>query len=112
MPNSPQSYVQDFVHIATKLLTRILKHGIILPIGDYIVSISHLKSMTEIFSQDKHLLTNIDLNPVDKINFRSAKKMCSHKVIEILKNIEGSKATILFFKTMNDVVSSFLDKTI
>jgi len=29
MPNSPQSYVQDVVHIATKLRTRILKPGII-----------------------------------------------------------------------------------
>jgi len=112
IPNSPQSYVQDVVHIATKLRTRILKAGIILPMGDYMVSISHLKSMTEMFSKDKHFLTNTDLNPIDKMNFRSAEKMCSQKVTELLNNIEGSEATILFLKTMNDVLSSFLDKTI
>lgn len=83
IPNSRQSYIQDVVHIATKLRTRILKPGIILPMGVYMVSINHLKSMTETFSKDKHLLTNTDLNPVDKMNFRSAEKTCSHNVIEL-----------------------------
>jgi len=43
MPNIAQSYVQDVVQIATKLWTRILNPRTILPIGDYMVSISHLK---------------------------------------------------------------------
>lgn len=46
-----QLYVQDTDHITTKLLIRILKPRIILPISDNFVSINHLKT-TEIFSKD------------------------------------------------------------
>lgn len=74
---------------------------------DYMVPISHFKSMADTFSKDKHQLTNKSFNPVDKINFMSAEKMCSHKVIEILNNIEGSEAAISFPKTMNEAVSIF-----
>jgi len=52
-----QFFVQDTVHIGTKLRTRILKPGIDLPIGSYTVFITHLFQLTELYSKDKHLLT-------------------------------------------------------
>ncbi|KAE9521238.1 hypothetical protein AGLY_018363 [Aphis glycines] len=107
-----QFFVQDTVHIGTKLRTRILKPGIELLIGSYTVSITHLFQLTELYSKDKHLLTNTDLNPDDKMNFNAAEKMCSDQVIELLKNILDSQGTISFLKIMNNVLKSYLNKTI
>lgn len=105
-------YVQDTVHICTKLRTRFLKPDVILPIGNYIASATHLQTLIEIYSKDKHFLTQTDISPEDKINFNSAKRMCSPVVIEILKNIPDSQGTIAFLKVMNDILLSFLDKSI
>jgi len=107
-----QFFVQDTVHIGTKLRTRILKPGIELLISSYTVSITHLFQLIELYSKDKHFLTNTDLNPDDKMNFNAAEKMCSGQVIELLKNIPDSQGTISFLKIMNNVLKSHLNKTI
>ncbi|KAL4153941.1 hypothetical protein QTP88_001774 [Uroleucon formosanum] len=86
--------------------------GVILPIGNYITSATHLQTPIEIYSKDKHFLTQTDISPEDKINFNSVKKMCSPVVIEMLKNIPDSQGTIAFLKVMNDILLSFLDKSI
>lgn len=72
-------YIQDTVkvHVGTKLRTRFLKPNIILPIGDYNASINHILTLTKEFSKDKHLLTISDLKAKDKMNYKSAEKMCS-----------------------------------
>lgn len=40
--NFTQFYLQDIVHIGTKLRTRILKPGVILPIGNFMTATTHL----------------------------------------------------------------------
>ena len=60
-------------------------------IGDYIVSVSHLHEITNRFTKDKHLLTTTDLNSDDKMNFRSAEKLCSPLVTELFENIKTVK---------------------
>lgn len=50
-------YVQDTVHIGTKLRTRILKPNVVLPIGNFNISVSHFKTLINNYSKDKHLLT-------------------------------------------------------
>lgn len=106
-------YVQDTVHIGTKLLgTRILKPNVVLPIGNFNIFVSHFKTLINNYSKDKHLLTSSDLSPEDKMNFRSAEKMCAPAVQEFLKFIPESQGTIAFLKIMNNVLSSFLDKSI
>jgi len=109
---STQFYIQDTVHIGTKLRTRLLKPNIVLPIGNYTISVSHLKILLETFSKDKHLLTLSDLIPEDKMNFRSAEKICSPVVQEMLKHVPQSLGAICFLETMNNILSSFLDKSL
>lgn len=41
---SKKLYVQDTIHIGTKLRNRLLKQSVILPMGNYQVSVSHLKN--------------------------------------------------------------------
>lgn len=107
-----QVYVQDTVHIGTKLRTRLLKPGIALPMGKYVASVSHLHEMIEQFSKDKHQLTTTDLNAVDKMNFHAAEKICSPVVIQLLQNIEKCKGTVAYLELMQNVLGAFLDKTL
>jgi len=60
---SSQCYIQDTVHIGTKLRTRLLKPNVTLPIGNFLISASHLQELIETYSKDKHLLRRSDLNP-------------------------------------------------
>lgn len=103
-------FVQDTVHIGTKLRTRILKPNIILPMGNYFVSIDHLMELTRVFSKDKHLLAVSDLKPEDKMNFLSAERMCSTKVLNLLPDIPNTHATVAYLKIMNYILTAFLDK--
>lgn len=109
---SSQCYIQDTVHIGTKLRTRLLKPNVILPIGNFLISASHLQELIETYSKDKHLLRRSDLIPEDKMNFRSAEKICAPTVLELLKHIPESQGTIAFLKSMNYVLTSFLDKSL
>lgn len=52
--------IQDTVHLAVKFKTRLFKTSITLPIGDFLVSSTHLRILVETFSKDKHLLTKKD----------------------------------------------------
>lgn len=49
-------FIQDTVHIGTKLKTRLLKPNILLPMGNFTVSVSHIEILIDSFSKDKHFL--------------------------------------------------------
>lgn len=84
-----------------------LKPNVILPIGNFLISASHLQELIETYSKDKRLLRRSELIPEDKMNFRSAEKMCAPTVLELLKHISESQGTIAFLKSMNYVLTSF-----
>lgn len=103
-------YIQDIIHILTKLRNRLLKISTMLPFGDKLVSSTHLKLLLLQVSKDNHLLTNTDIHPKDRMNAKSAEKICHPLVQECLKKyIPGSEATVVFLKVMNYATSSFLD---
>ncbi|CAG9820720.1 unnamed protein product [Phaedon cochleariae] len=83
-------YLQDTVHILTKMRTRFLKPGIVLPMGDHSVTVEHLNQLITTMTKDKHLITHSDLKAEDKMNFLSAQKICSILVINNLKTIPNS----------------------
>jgi len=85
----------------------LLKPNVILPIGNFLISASHLQELIETYSKDKRLLRRSELIPEDKMNFRSAEKMCAPTVLELLKHISESQGTIAFLKSMNYVLTSF-----
>lgn len=81
-------YFQDYPHNGTKLRTLLLKtieDTERLPIGRYYIQQSHLQEIINNFSKDKHLLTPTDLKPIDRQNFGSVVKICSDRVINLLK---------------------------
>lgn len=103
--------VQDTVHIATKLRTRLLNKLVILQIGDYRASVSDLEDVIQKASKDKHLLTLSDLRPDDKMNFKAAEKMSSQLVENVLTEmVDNSQGTVAFLKLIRFILQAYLNK--
>lgn len=105
-------YVQDIVHIATKLrnwLLRTIFNSKRFPFGPkHYIQIDHLKYLVENIPKDQHELTATILNPIDKQNFTSVKRICDQRVVKLLENhVEGSKATAQFLKIVSDIIESY-----
>lgn len=72
--------IQDIIHIATKLRNFLLRfkwNGHILPFGKYFVDLEHLYELINTVGKDRHFLTHSILNPTDRQNFQSVRRMCS-----------------------------------
>lgn len=48
----------------------------------------------------------------DKMNFNSVEKICSEKVLSLLKEIPESEATVQYLSILKDILDSFLNKEI
>ena len=108
-----QIFIQDTVHIGTKLRNRLLKHSLILPMGKFIASKAHLNIIMNVCSKDKHYLTEKDINGKDKMNFASVVKLCSLNIIKLLtENIPDSLATQVYLKIIFYVLNSFLSTSL
>lgn len=104
---------QDTVHIGTKLRSRLLKHSIILPLGDFFVTSGHLQVLIDKISKDKHLLSQSDLSPKDKMNFASVVKIYDPKIWALLEEYAaGSEGTRQYLKLIYYVLNSFLSVSI
>ena len=107
-------YIQDFVHIGTKLRNFLLRftwkiHK--LPFGKYFIRLQHLYDLMESTSKDQHMLTPSILNPMDRQNFESVQRMCSINVTKLLKEkIKDSDGTAQFLQIIRDVINAFMDK--
>ncbi|KAJ1529957.1 hypothetical protein ONE63_006685 [Megalurothrips usitatus] len=103
---------QDTIHLANKLKTRILNESIVLPIGEFLVSSSHLKIMVEIVCKETHGMTKYDLQKKDKMNFNASQKMCSERSCSSLEKVPGSQGTRAYLDAMRNIINSFLDPSL
>lgn len=105
-------YVQDTIHIATKLrnmFLKTMKKPNMLPFGPkFYIRAKQIELVMLKFTKDKHRLTPTVLNPEDKQNFESVSRICDESVIELLKsNIPGSEATVKFLQITRDVIGAY-----
>lgn len=111
-------YVQDTVHLLTKLRNFFLKskgkYLKKLPFGSkHFITVNHLEYLKDNVGKDKHGLTNTTLNPIDRQNFASAQKMCDSRVISLLhERVKYSGATAKFLEIMRNVSEAFMDESI
>lgn len=109
-------FTQDTTHNGVKLRNLFLKtakNDKKLPMGKYYIRQSHLKQLIDRFPKDMHNLTNSTLNPMDKQNFDSVKRICNNKVIELLRSkLAGSQGTIKFLEIMQYVIDSYMNETL
>lgn len=107
------TFIQDIIHIITKSRNRALLCSRLFPIGNKIISSTHLKYLIQHVSKDKHLLTYSDIEPKDRQNFLSAEKICSEKTIRCLSDyVPESEGTVLYLKMMRSVLNSLSDTDI
>lgn len=105
-------YVQDTIHIATKLRNMFLKtmtNPDMLPFGPkFYIRAKHIEMVMLKFTKDQHRLTATVLNREDKQNFESVLRICDESVIELLKSsIPGSEATVKFLQITRDVIDAY-----
>ncbi|KAK4886217.1 hypothetical protein RN001_002488 [Aquatica leii] len=106
------TYIQDTVHIGTKLKTRFLKYGIVLPIGQKYVSPKHIEVLIDKYPKDQHFLCKSDLQGKDKMNFDAVLKLSANRVTNLLENLPESQATRQFLLIIRYILDAFLDKEI
>ncbi len=103
------AYVQDTVHIAVKLKSRLLKPSIILPLGKYTAGIHSLQSIKDIFSKGEHGLRDRDLDQKDQ-NYESVMRLTSSSTLSLLQNLKDATGTYHYLKVLRCVIDSYLDK--
>lgn len=103
-------FLQDIVHIGTKLRNRLLKLVTVLMIGKKIASVAHLKILINKVPKDIHGIVYHDICPDDRQNYNSLKKVMQPIVREALvKNVPDSEATVEYIRICHEVTSSLYD---
>lgn len=108
--NSTICYLQDVVHIGTKLRNRLLKSVTVLLIGNKIASVAHLKMLINSVPKSIHELVYSDICPDDKQNYNSLNKIMEPRVRAALANsIKDSEGTIEFIRICAEITSSLYE---
>lgn len=103
-------FLQDIVHIGTKLRNRLLKSVTILMIGKKIASVAHLKILINQVPKALHGLVYHDICPDDRQNFNSLKKIMQPITREALaKIVPDSEATVEYIRICDEITSSLYD---
>ena len=104
------SFVQDIVHVAVKLKSRLLKPQIVLPMGNFFASSNHLHALRSTFQKDKHGLRLKDVNHKDKQNFQAVVNITNAG--DLLLHIPQSSGTKCYISLIKCVIDSYLDKAL
>ena len=94
------AYVQDIVHIAVKLKSRLIKPSIILPLGKYLAGVHHLRIVQSTFGKDQHGLMERDINHKDKQNYNAVVHITSYSIVTLVSRIPDANDTIAYLKVI------------
>jgi len=104
------TFVQDTVHIAVKLKSRLLKHSIVLPMGIYVAGVQHLRMLHSNFGKDLHGLRERDIDSKDKQNFDAVLNII--RAAPHLLKIPDALATKHYIEVIQCVVDSYCKKSL
>lgn len=99
---------QDYMHICVKLLRRTMKN---LKIGEFSISISHLKNIRSLFGKDQHLLVESDLKDEDKMSYEVVKKICSENVENCFKELPNAHGTKVYLKLIKSLQLAYIENS-
>lgn len=103
-------FLQDIIHIATKLRNRLLSIIGYILFGNKIVSVSHLKMLIDLVAKSVHGLVYSDICPDDRQNFASLQKIMDPNVRAALaKHVIDSEGTIEYLRICQEITSSLCD---
>lgn len=106
------SYVQDTVHIGVKMKSRLIESSIILPLGNYVAGLHHLRMVQGRFGKEMHGLREKDINHKDKQNYEAVLRLTSESVFKSLDQIPDAKGTVAYLRVLRCVIDSYLDKSL
>ena len=107
---TPILCIQDYVHVAVKLKSRLLKPSVILPMGQYLAGSHHLKILVDTFAKDQHGIRQKDLSHKDKQNFDAVTRITSLSVLKLLEKFPDAKGTLKYLQLLRNFMDAFLDK--
>lgn len=106
-------FLQDIVHILTKLRNRLLKASMLFLLGNKLISVSHLKILINEVSKAEHGLVFSDICPDDRQNYRSFEKVMEERVVNgLTENVIGSEGTIMYIRLSKDIKISLYDDNV
>ncbi|CAF0917279.1 unnamed protein product [Adineta steineri] len=100
-------YMQDGVHLCTKIRNRLLSQNVKLKMGVYQVSVQHLYLLIKTTNRIDHNLSKSDLNVRDKQNFSSCGKISDDKVLDLLLLNDQHKATYHYLLLLNLLIITY-----
>lgn len=102
------AYVQDVVHIAVKLKSRLLKPSIVLLMGRYVAGAHHIRLIQTTFGKDVHGLRERDVDHKDKQNFDAVLNII--RCAPLLQNLPDTLASKHYVEIIECLVDSYLSK--
>jgi hypothetical protein len=106
-------FMQDATHLITKLRNRLLSKKALLQIDDKQITMKHLQNLLDNpeLSRLDHGLTQSDLNPSDRQNFRSCLKITSSDVLNLLARDDDADGTYMYLQLIKLITTSYIEKT-
>ena len=105
------SFVQDTVHLAVKLKSRLLNPKVVLKMGPtFEAGTYHVEMLRAKFGKEQHFLRQRDVNHKDRQNFDAVLHIIN--AAHLLDEITGATATKCYIEIIQNVTDSYLDKTL
>ncbi|CAF1075093.1 unnamed protein product [Rotaria sordida] len=105
-------FMQDGVHLCTKIRNRLLSKNAKLKMGLYEVSINHLYELIKTTNKLDHNLSKSDLNIRDKQNFSSCQRISDDKVLHLLSLNDQYKGTYNYLLLLNLLIIAYTQSKI
>ena len=102
------AYIQDVVHIAVKLKSRLIKPSVVLPMGVFVAGVHHFQILQTMFGKDVHGLMERDIDHKDKQNFDAVLHIV--RAVTLLDKLPDAAAMKEFVLLIQYVIDSYLDK--
>ena len=106
------AFVQDTVHIAVKMKSRLLKPSTVLPMGNFMAGLHHLQILVESFPKEQHGIRYRDIDCRDKQNYEGVLRISSPTSLNILEQLPDGRGTLQYLYALRSFVDGFLDKRI
>lgn len=105
-------FMQDGIHLCTKMRNRLYSKTARLTMGNYVASIEHLYDLVNDNNKIDHGLSKSDLNIRDKQNFHSCQKLCDEKVLNMLMCSNEHRATYIYLLIINLLIDAYTNSAI
>lgn len=100
-------FMQDGIHLCTKMRNRFLSRNVCLQMGRYKVSVKHLYQLIETRNKIDHNLSKSDMNIKDKQNFSSCQRISDDKVLNLLSSNDEYNATYNYLLLINLLIIAY-----